>query len=1097
MPEPKHSRSRWLAYVLVILAAIQTASSYAADWPTHQHDNRRGGVTAERLTPPLHEQWRHVARHAPQPAWPEPAGADLWHNMPKLNPLVIYDRAYHVVAVGDAVYFGSSANDTVTCLDAKTGRERWRVFTGGPVRLAPAVAAGKVYVGSDDGFVYCLRSTDGGLVWRRRAGRSDRRLPGNERMISLWPVRGGLLVQDGVVYVCSGLFPTEGVFLSALKADDGSVVWQTDAGLSGQGYLLASTSRLYVPTGRTSPIVFDLRSGKRLGQLKAWRGEGGAYALLVGETIIHGPGADSLLAVTKPTESDRIASFPGVRLIATPGLSYLQSLTQIVGFDRASYLEERRQREALAIQREKLTKAIGKLGRYAGGREGRELRVELNDIIKKIQEKAKEKSDPFEWTQPCKQPYALILSGDVLYAGGQDEVAAYRATDGKPLWTGKVDGRAYGLAVSNGRLLVSTSTGAIHCFGSSSVASPAVVKAQGASDPYPDDDLTPVYAAAAERIIALAGIEKGYCLVLGCGEGRLAHQIAKRTALTVVGVEPDAVKVAAARRALDRAGLYGRRVIVHTGSLTSLPYGDYVANLVVSDQVAAGRALPTSAPEIRRVLRPGGGIAVIGCPADSGDGAASVDALAKDRSGGWRIVEQGGRWAVCRRGPLEGIGEWTHFYADPANTACSNDRRVGGRMQLQWFGRPGPRGMIDRHHRNMPPLVRDGRAFIPGDDRIVTIDAYNGTMLWELAVPGARRLGAPFDAGNMVAGPDRVYLAVADKCLGLDPATGRRVSEFVVPQPVGGEPRHWGYVGLVGEALYGSSRKPRATYTEVSHGADAYQWGDYKRMVTSDALFCMDRRDGRIRWRHPSSVIINPTIAVGGGRVYFVRSDSPKSAQDEDGQINLTVLLGSGGTVVALDAKTGKVVWEQRRDLEMFRHIIYLCYADEVLLAFGTGTKGRQLWHELIAFDAATGSARWKRSRSTGWRRGGTHGEQERHPVILGKTIYAEARAYDLKTGQPVRNWKFDHNRSGCGTVTGSASCLFFRDGNPTMLDLGSGKRASLSQVNRPGCWVNIIPASGLVVVPEGSSGCSCGYPIQTSMAFAPRAPVEQGSGKP
>jgi len=47
-----------------------------------------------------------------------------------------------------------------------------------------------------------------------------------------------------------------------------------------------------------------------------------------------------------------------------------------------------------------------------------------------------------------------------------------------------------------------------------------------------------------------------------------------------------------------------------------------------------------------------------------------------------------------------------------------------------------------------------------------------------------------------------------------------------------------------------------------------------------------------------------------------------------------------------------------------------------------------------------------------------------------------------------------------------------------------NGKSKNLTNVNRPGCWINIIPAGGLVLVPEASSGCSCNFPVQTSFAF-------------
>ena len=71
---------------------------------------------------------------------------------------------------------------------------------------------------------------------------------------------------------------------------------------------------------------------------------------------------------------------------------------------------------------------------------------------------------PDTWKQPCRHWYALILAGGLLIAGGDSEVAAYAAKTGKVAWRVPVKGRAYGLAVANGRLLVSTDQGAIHCF---------------------------------------------------------------------------------------------------------------------------------------------------------------------------------------------------------------------------------------------------------------------------------------------------------------------------------------------------------------------------------------------------------------------------------------------------------------------------------------------------------------------------------------------------------------------------------------------------------------------------------------------------------
>jgi PQQ-like domain len=48
----------------------------------------------------------------------------------------------------------------VYALDANTGAELWSYTTGGAVYSSPAVANGMVYIGSDDGKLYCFGLTD-------------------------------------------------------------------------------------------------------------------------------------------------------------------------------------------------------------------------------------------------------------------------------------------------------------------------------------------------------------------------------------------------------------------------------------------------------------------------------------------------------------------------------------------------------------------------------------------------------------------------------------------------------------------------------------------------------------------------------------------------------------------------------------------------------------------------------------------------------------------------------------------------------------------------------------------------------------------------
>ena len=37
----------------------------------------------------------------------------------------------------------------------------------------------------------------------------------------------------------------------------------------------------------------------------------------------------------------------------------------------------------------------------------------------------------------------------------------------------------------------------------------------------------------------------------------------------------------------------------------------------------------------------------------------------------------------------------------------------------------------------------------------------------------------------------------------------------------------------------------------------------------------------------------------------------------------------------------------------------------------------------------------------------------------------------------------------------------------------------------RPGCWINMIPANGLMMMPEASSGCTCSFAIRCSLVMA------------
>jgi outer membrane protein assembly factor BamB len=576
--------------------------------------------------------------------------------------------------------------------------------------------------------------------------------------------------------------------------------------------------------------------------------------------------------------------------------------------------------------------------------------------------------------------------------------------------------------------------------------------------------------------------------VLGCGRGRLAYELARRSDLKIVGVEEDPREVSAARDAIDKAGLYGRVVIHHRDS-AALPYTKYFANLVVSDEVLRTGRLPSSVDEVFRVLRPYGGVVALAQPSDKFN-RAKAKGWGQPSLVDWQVHKTGEiavAWSV--RGDLEGAGEWTHVHAEPGNTACSGDKLIKGDMAIQWFGRPGPRYMIDRHHRNVPPLFKDGRVFVPGDCVVFAVDAYNGTIEWKIEVPNSRRLGVFLDSGSMAVDDKFLYVVAEDKCYGFDVRTGRRRVTYEMPQLVKSEPRDWGYIAYSGNVLFGSGRRQGASYTQTSYDADLALWYRDMKLVVSDYLFAVEKGSGRVLWKYDGGLVINTTITVGGRRMYFLETHSPKALADTLGRMPAKTLFDGGDQyLVALDTQTGRIIFKTKIDVSNFEEPVYLNYAKDILLLSGSRLVGDAIHYYYYAFDAGSGDIRWKADHRTELATDGGHGEYNRHPTIVDDTVYAWPYAYNLRTGGMVKGWKFDRRGHGCGGISASAQCLFWRGANPWMYDLGpNGGPQRLNKVTRPGCWINIIPAGGLVLVPEASSGCTCGFPLQTSMAFVPK----------
>jgi outer membrane protein assembly factor BamB len=1179
-----------MAAALFVSALLLSSGIAAEDWPTFRHDNARSAITPEQLAPPLSPQWVFTPPHGPEPAWPEEG---------KERSRVRFDEAYHVAAVGDAVYFGSSADDKVYCLDAATGQVRWSAFTGGPVRVAPTVVSDRVYVGSDDGCAYCLRASDGALVWKVRGSFRGHEVLGNGKMISLWPVRTGVLVDTGVAYFGAGVFPNESLFLCAVKTDDGSLLWRNDTygeegykleygGISPHGPLLASDTTVFVPSGRAMPAAFNRNDGRFQYYISPGADTGGSWALLTEDRIVAG--VDSKQEYDQQrgrrTRDAAYAWFPGLQLVVARDHAYMLTFDEMAALDRKAFKSASEWRDRVELELKSLADQMKELSAQkvkAADAERAAIQAELDVLTKQRRnldaEKKRIEDAVYSWRRPCALHDALILSGDYLYAGGNGDVTAAQARTGEEAWRAPVEGRACGLAVANGRLFVSTDTGKIYGFGKTQTE-PRTVGVQPNANPFPEDALGALCAQAADQIIAVTGVKKGFCLVLGSGTGRLAYELAKRTELKIIGVEPDPQQAQAARNMLDAAGLYGTRVVVDQGEFGKLPYADYFANLIVSERLLTSDASAKTREEFLRLLKPHGGVACFGRPAEASVQTALPD-LSEVRA--WvephgEFTAEGitdkGHWLKITRGGLKGEGKWTHQYADTGNTACSDDQLVKGQLGVLWFGRPGPDLMVERHARPAAPVAMDGRMFVQGENIVMAYDAYNGVCLWERKVPGALRVRVDSDMSDLALEKDGLYVVTADSCLRLDPATGDTLRTYKLP-PHGTQPRRWGYVACSGHTLFGSVAAPLsesygAFWNEIvgedgewrdveaamkRRGIDpgeraettAYwkrnprpdqrafweaeqnglmwrmmnkwpAWGSVQtpvgavteRIMASDAFFAVNTETGDLLWKYNGTAIAHPAIAIGDGTVFL--ADCAVTEEQKQAAMQQRQTLIQNGPwekddlaygpknadvrhIVALDAATGAKRWERIMDLTgCGGDRMGLAYQDGVLCFFGCFSNhdrrlfrdGELAWRRITAVAGKDGADLWSRPLN-----------YLRRPVIMGDTILIEPRACDLHTGaiktrlHPITGqestWEFV--RPGhCCSITSAAPNMFFLRGYflwyyDMLKDQGMLPFGGI----RPGCWINTIPANGLVLFPEASAGCTCGYPVRSTVALQPR----------
>ncbi|HAA49150.1 MAG TPA: hypothetical protein DCE43_05480 [Planctomycetaceae bacterium] len=992
----------------ILLGVILVASPVLADaWPGFGGTPARDHRTDESLATSLHLAWSRQARHAPRPAWPR-------------DDRMSFDRASRVAVVDGRVFYGSSVDGRLRCLDAETGQTRWTFSTGGPIRFAPAVWRDRLFVTSDDGYLYCLSTTDGHLIERWRGGPTDQQVMGNGHVISRWPARGGVVIADDIVYWAAGIWQSEGIFIRAQRADTGKLVWLNDksggiempqphggatakSGVTAQGHLVVTGNRLLVPTGRAVPAVFDRGTGQflyyRLQQnthrgATATMGHGGVF---INGGLAYDLGTGGLL---KGLGAGSVAS-AGKTLWRANGTTLENwQLTQRTGKDRKG--------KPVTIRE---VKKLASVADVPGGQ-------------------------------------GLLVAGDTIVSAGEDLVVVVDAIAGKLAWKHAVDGVPRDLAVSDGRLFVATDSGRLYCFGESEVTRPVHYTPSRSSDVRDDKQIS----TAADRILKRSGITSGYCVDLGCGDGKLASRLARHSDLFIFAIDPDPARVASARRRLAAQGLLGHRVTVHQGQLESTQFPKYIANLVVSQRALLGQADAAKiAPEAGRLQRPWGGVVAVG----------PVDDLAFD----------------TRKG-LADAGTWNHQYSTPANTLCSTDP-IKGPLRVLWFHDVNLE-LPSRHGRAPSPLFHRGRLFVEGMDALRGVDAYNGRTLWEFALPGVLHaynadhiVGVSGTGSNFCASGDSVYVRRKGVCYRLDAATGKVLGTFEAPPHADGKKALWGHIACENGLLFGSLINEQHI---VKH---AWRPADMSRLFTeSKTFFVMDAKSGKLKWRYDAKRSIrHNAIAIGDGRVFLIDRDralgdlldekaARRGTKDGKPPVHAT------GELVCLDAATGKPAWQNKKDI--FGTVLVFSQQHDMLLMSYQSTRFKlpsEVGGRMAVFRASEGYRVWDKKV-----------DYITRPLVNDRTIITQPARLDLLTGED-EPWSFKRSY-GCGQLAGSKNLLLFRSATVGYVDFTRKAGTENFGGIRPGCWVNALPAGGLVFIPDASAGCRCSYQNRSWVAL-------------
>ncbi|KPK54784.1 MAG: hypothetical protein AMS22_05370, partial [Thiotrichales bacterium SG8_50] len=176
---------------------IENRQSQTADWPAYRCDGSRGGIAKAEIGATLSARWETKLPTKPSA----------------------------LTSAAGKVFVSDIDTHTLYALDSNTGETKWTYTAEGRIDSPPTYYKGMVLFGSRDGWIYCLRASDGTLAWRFK-DLPDRLIGAFGQLESAWPVSGSVLILNDTLYFAAGRssYLDGGIFVYSLNPRSGELL---------------------------------------------------------------------------------------------------------------------------------------------------------------------------------------------------------------------------------------------------------------------------------------------------------------------------------------------------------------------------------------------------------------------------------------------------------------------------------------------------------------------------------------------------------------------------------------------------------------------------------------------------------------------------------------------------------------------------------------------------------------------------------------------------------------------------------------------------------------------------------------------------------